>query len=186
MTRLLLLNLDCFALALHFLTSLIKLILWLKFFHRQKASGEHGGEGPSGPTPFHFFFFFNFCLADTRSRASCPWSAEWRGVSGCRGAPARPGNPGATCHPAAPLTYWWGPTGNRPIRLRKPCSAAARRQFPAIPQPIGSAAAEPPLHFKSTLSLILLSLEEGQVQNQKGNKVLDREVNHKLFTGTWC
>ena len=43
-----------------------------------------------------------------------------------------------------------------------------------------------PLHFKPTFSLILLSLEEGQVQNQKGNKVLDREVNHKLFTGTWC
>ena len=35
--------LDCFPLFLHFLTSLIKLILWLKFFHRQKAGGGHGG-----------------------------------------------------------------------------------------------------------------------------------------------
>ena len=25
---------------------LIKLILWLKFFHRQKAGGGHGGQGP--------------------------------------------------------------------------------------------------------------------------------------------
>ena len=34
---------DCFALLLHFLTSLIKLILRLKFFYRQKAGGGHGG-----------------------------------------------------------------------------------------------------------------------------------------------
>ena len=32
----------------------------------------------------------------------------------------------------------------------------------------------------SSFSLTLLSLEEGQVQNKKGNQVLDREVNHKL------
>ena len=44
--------LDCFPLFLHFLTSLIKLILWLKFFHRQKAGGGHGGQGPWGPAPF--------------------------------------------------------------------------------------------------------------------------------------
>ena len=37
--------LDCFPLFLHFLTSLIKLILWLKFFHRQKAGWGHGGRG---------------------------------------------------------------------------------------------------------------------------------------------
>ena len=37
---------DCFYLLLHFLISLIKLILWLKFFHKQKAGREHGGEGP--------------------------------------------------------------------------------------------------------------------------------------------
>ena len=50
MTKLLLLNLDRFALVLHFLTSLIKLIIWLKCFHKQKASGEHGGErGGEGP-----------------------------------------------------------------------------------------------------------------------------------------
>ena len=53
MTKLLVLNLDCFALVLHFLTSLIKLILWLKFFHRQNANREHGGEGPQGPATFH-------------------------------------------------------------------------------------------------------------------------------------
>ena len=37
---------DCFSLLLHFLTSLIKRTLWLKFFHRQKAGGGHGGHGP--------------------------------------------------------------------------------------------------------------------------------------------
>ena len=30
-----------FPLCLHVLTSLIKLILWLKFFHRQKADARH-------------------------------------------------------------------------------------------------------------------------------------------------
>ena len=39
---LLLFGLDCFPLFLHFLTSVIKLILWLKFFHRQKAAGDMG------------------------------------------------------------------------------------------------------------------------------------------------
>ena len=34
--------LNCVPLLLHFLTSLIKLILWLKLFHRQKAGGIHG------------------------------------------------------------------------------------------------------------------------------------------------
>lgn len=33
---------DYFSLLLHFLTSLVKLILWLKFFERQKAGGGHG------------------------------------------------------------------------------------------------------------------------------------------------
>lgn len=31
------------------LTSLIKPILWLKFFYRQKAGGRRGREGPQGP-----------------------------------------------------------------------------------------------------------------------------------------
>ena len=35
------------------LTSLIKLILWLKFFHRKKAGWGHGGQGPKGPAQFH-------------------------------------------------------------------------------------------------------------------------------------
>ena len=39
------------------------------------------------------------------------------------------------------------------------------------------------LHFNTPFSLILLSLEEGQVQNKKGNKVLDTEVNHRLGRG---
>ena len=37
---------DCFPLLLHFLTSLIKLVVWLTFFHRQKASRRHGEWGP--------------------------------------------------------------------------------------------------------------------------------------------
>ena len=37
--------LDCFSFFLHFLTSLIKFILWLKFFYRQKAGGGHGVQG---------------------------------------------------------------------------------------------------------------------------------------------
>ena len=37
--------LDSFPLFLHFLTSLIKLILWLKFSHRQKAGRGHSGVG---------------------------------------------------------------------------------------------------------------------------------------------
>ena len=32
------------------------------------------------------------------------------------------------------------------------------------------------LHFSSPLSLILLSLEEGQVQKKKENKVLDKRL----------
>ena len=41
-----------FPLFLHFLTSLIKLIPWLKFFHRQKEGWGHGGHRPQGPAPF--------------------------------------------------------------------------------------------------------------------------------------
>ena len=41
---------DCFPLLLHFLTLLIKLILCLKFFYRQKAGGGHGGQGVGGRT----------------------------------------------------------------------------------------------------------------------------------------
>ena len=36
------------------------------------------------------------------------------------------------------------------------------------------------LCFNPPFSLMFLNLEEGQVQNRKGNKVMDREVNHKL------
>ena len=46
----------CFSFVLYFLTFLIKLILWLKFSHRQKAGGGHGlggkGERIEGPAPF--------------------------------------------------------------------------------------------------------------------------------------
>ena len=38
---------DCFLLFLHFLTSLIKLILWLNISHRQKAGGGRGGAAGS-------------------------------------------------------------------------------------------------------------------------------------------
>ena len=38
------------ALFLHFLTSLIKLLLWLKFFHRQKAGRGHGVGWTGGRT----------------------------------------------------------------------------------------------------------------------------------------
>ena len=41
-TKLLLLGLFCFPLFLHFLPSLIKLIFWLKFFHRQKPGWGPG------------------------------------------------------------------------------------------------------------------------------------------------
>ena len=36
---------DCFPLFLHFLTSLINLILWLRFLHRQNAGRGHGASG---------------------------------------------------------------------------------------------------------------------------------------------
>ena len=38
---------DCFPLLLHFLTSSVKLILWLKFFYRQKATEDVGARGNS-------------------------------------------------------------------------------------------------------------------------------------------
>ena len=38
-------SLDCFPLFLHFLSSLIKVILWLMFLHRQKADRGHGEVG---------------------------------------------------------------------------------------------------------------------------------------------
>lgn len=41
-----------FPLFLHVLMSLIKLIIWLKFSHRQKA-GRRRGRWPQGPAPFH-------------------------------------------------------------------------------------------------------------------------------------
>ena len=43
---------SCFLLLLHFLTSLIKLHLWLKFFYTQKAGRGQGGDKPQGPAPF--------------------------------------------------------------------------------------------------------------------------------------
>ena len=47
-----LVSFDCFPLFLPVLTSLIKRILWLTCFHRQKAGGKHGGQGPQGTAPF--------------------------------------------------------------------------------------------------------------------------------------
>ena len=42
------------------------------------------------------------------------------------------------------------------------------------------------LGYDPPFPLIFLNLEGEWVQNKKGNKVLDREVNHKLsFRGTW-
>ena len=49
-----LVSFDCFPLFLHVLTSLIKLILQLKLFHRQKAGKGHGGQGPQSSAPFQF------------------------------------------------------------------------------------------------------------------------------------
>ena len=47
MTKLLLYSLvGLFYFVSTFFTSMIKVILWLKFFHRQKAGGGHGGQGP--------------------------------------------------------------------------------------------------------------------------------------------
>ena len=43
-----------------FLTSLIKLILWLKFFHRQKTDVGHGVYGPKDCALFQHYFFFLF------------------------------------------------------------------------------------------------------------------------------
>ena len=40
--------LDDFPVFLHFLTSLLKFILWLKFFHRRKAGRVHEGVGREG------------------------------------------------------------------------------------------------------------------------------------------
>ena len=41
-----LVSFDCFSLFLHFLTSLIKLILWLKFFTDRRQGEDMGGQGP--------------------------------------------------------------------------------------------------------------------------------------------
>ena len=51
----------CFLSCLHFLTSLIKLILWLKFFHRQKEGWAHGrgGEGMDHGVLLHSFQWNN-------------------------------------------------------------------------------------------------------------------------------
>ena len=68
MTKLLLFGLlDCFPLFLHFLISLIKLILWLKFFHRQKAGRGHGGQGPNGLLHFrdNDMLLYVHCLKNT-------------------------------------------------------------------------------------------------------------------------
>ena len=63
---------DYFPLFMYFLTSLIKHSLWLKFFHRQKADGGHGGEGPSGPAPFHLIHESDyFWLHVTWNHAPC-------------------------------------------------------------------------------------------------------------------
>ena len=43
-----LVSFDCFPLYLYVLTSLIRLILWQRFFHRQKSGRGHGGQGSIG------------------------------------------------------------------------------------------------------------------------------------------
>ena len=56
--------LDYFPLFLHFLTSLLKFILWLKLFHRQKAGRGHGGgwgrRGEDHTVLLHFMANENF------------------------------------------------------------------------------------------------------------------------------
>ena len=47
-----LVSFDCFPLFLPVRTSLIKRILWLTCFHRQKAGGKHGGQELQGTAPF--------------------------------------------------------------------------------------------------------------------------------------
>ena len=67
---------DCVALFLHFLTSLVKLLLWLKFFHRQKArGGRGGGQGPQGPASFQSVIFL---FAPRDSRTCNLYSQLWR------------------------------------------------------------------------------------------------------------
>ena len=46
--------LSYFPLLLYFLASLFRLILWLKFLHRQKAGRGYGREGPQGPVQFQY------------------------------------------------------------------------------------------------------------------------------------
>ena len=62
--------LDSFPLFLHFLTSLIKLILWLKFFTDKRQAEdmrERGGRGPQGPAPF-----------PSEHGHVCTWLSRWR------------------------------------------------------------------------------------------------------------
>ena len=53
---------------LHFLTSLIKLTLWLKFLNRQKAGGGHGGQG----VLLCFSSSFIYCI-----QVQFPWRRRW-------------------------------------------------------------------------------------------------------------
>ena len=63
---------DCFPLFLHSLTCLITLILWLKVFHRPKAGGGHGEQGPHNSAPLQ-----NLPFGEKACPEGCPLSGVW-------------------------------------------------------------------------------------------------------------
>ena len=56
--------LDCFPLLMHFLTFLVKLIFWLKFFHRQRQAEDGVGAGERRKSILRYF-----------NTSSLPWSS---------------------------------------------------------------------------------------------------------------
>ena len=58
---------------LYFLTTLIKLLLWQKFFYRQKAGGGHGGEGPWSSARFHENIEPKGCKGNPQRLSACMW-----------------------------------------------------------------------------------------------------------------
>ena len=64
--------LNCFPLFLHSLTCLITLILWRKVFHRPKAGGGHGGQGPHSSAPLQ-----NLPFREKACSEGCPLSGVW-------------------------------------------------------------------------------------------------------------